>query len=162
LLRSVGNRVKTHKITPAAGNERGEIEIQDYVFLPRGEDDRHPPRTLVMDVTMTHDRYGRNTQHTNGALSHRVSSTGAPQPDALNKAARTKIRHYRQIYADRPDPIVFLPITVSTSGRVYEDFARLLSYTRIVKLVFWPENYLRNRSSFVSCELHACLILKAL
>ena len=37
-----------------------------------------------------------------------------------------KIRHYRQIYADRPDPIVFLPITVSTSGRVYEDFARLL------------------------------------
>ena len=41
-----------------------------------------------------------------------------------------KIRHYRQIYVDRPDPIVFLynhlPITVSTSGRVYEDFARLL------------------------------------
>ena len=37
-----------------------------------------------------------------------------------------KIRHYRQIYEDRPDPIVFLPITVSTSGRVYEDFTRLL------------------------------------
>ncbi len=27
---------------------------------------------------------------------------------------------------DRPDPIVFLPIVVSTSGHVYEDFARLL------------------------------------
>jgi hypothetical protein len=65
--------------------------------LPRGEDDRIPPRTLVMDVTMTHDRYGRTTQHTNGALTHRVPST-----------------------------IVFLPITLSTSGRVYEDFARLL------------------------------------
>ena len=37
-----------------------------------------------------------------------------------------KIRHYRQIYEDRPDPIVFLPIIVSTSGRVYEDFARLI------------------------------------
>ncbi len=37
-----------------------------------------------------------------------------------------KIRHYRQIYADRPDPIVFLPITVRTSGRVYDHFARLL------------------------------------
>jgi hypothetical protein len=36
-----------------------------------------------------------------------------------------KIRHYRQVYADRPDHIVFLPIAVSTSGRVYEDFARL-------------------------------------
>jgi hypothetical protein len=80
-----------------------------------------------MDVTMTHDRYVRTTQHTNGALTHRVSSTGAPQPDgALNKASRMKIRHYRQIYADSPDPIVFLPIVVSTSGRVYEDFTQLL------------------------------------
>jgi hypothetical protein len=111
LLHSVGHRVKTHKITPPAVNERGDIEIQDYVFLPRGEDDRIPPRTLVMDVT-THDRYGRTTQHTNGALTHRGPSTGAPQPDgALNKAARMKNRHYRQIYTDRSDPIVFLPIT---------------------------------------------------
>jgi hypothetical protein len=36
-----------------------------------------------------------------------------------------KIRHYRQIYADGPDPIVFLSISVNTSGRVYEDFTRL-------------------------------------
>jgi hypothetical protein len=36
-----------------------------------------------------------------------------------------KIRNYCQIYVDRPDPIVFLPVVVSTSGRVYEDFARL-------------------------------------
>jgi hypothetical protein len=36
------------------------------------------------------------------------------------------------------------------------------SYTRIVKLVFWPGNYLRNRSSFVSGELHAWIILKDL
>jgi hypothetical protein len=57
LLHSVGHRVKTHGITPASGNERGDIEIQDYVILSRGEDDRFPPRTLVMDVTMTHDRY---------------------------------------------------------------------------------------------------------
>ena len=42
LLRSVGHRVKTHRITPAAGNERGDIEIKDYVILPRGEDDRLP------------------------------------------------------------------------------------------------------------------------
>ncbi len=69
--------------------------------MPRGEDDRLPPRTLVMDVTMTHERYGRTTQDTNGALTHRVSSTGAPPPDGdLNKAARLKIRHYRQIYVD--------------------------------------------------------------
>ena len=94
--------------------------------MQRGEDDRLPPRTLVMDVTMTHDRYGRTTQDTNGTLTHRVSSD-APQPDGvLNKTGRMKIRHYRQIYENRPDPIVFLPITVSTSGCVYEDFERML------------------------------------
>jgi hypothetical protein len=36
-----------------------------------------------------------------------------------------KIRHYRQVYADRSDPIMFLSIVVSTSGHVYEDFTRL-------------------------------------
>jgi hypothetical protein len=30
--------------TPAAGHERGDIEIKDYVILLRGEDDRIPPR----------------------------------------------------------------------------------------------------------------------
>ena len=52
---------------------------------------------------------------------------GAPHRHvALNKAVRMKIRHYRQIYTDRPDPIVFMSIAVSTSGHVYEDFERLL------------------------------------
>ena len=72
----------------------------------RGEDDTIPPRTLVMHVTMTHDRYGRTTQRTNGGLTHRVSSTDSPQLDCvLNKTPRMKI---------------------NTSGLVYEDFARLL------------------------------------
>ena len=54
------------------------------------------------------------------------SSTGAPQPDgALNSAARIKIRHYRQLHADRPDPIVFLAVSVTTSVHVYHDFVRL-------------------------------------
>jgi hypothetical protein len=76
---------------------------------------------------MTHDHYGHTTQFTNGVLTHRVSSTGAPHPDgALNRAARMKIRYYRQIYGDRPDPIVFLSVVISTAGRVYEDFTRVL------------------------------------
>ncbi len=98
-LHSVGHSVKTHEITPAPDIERGDIEIKDYVILPNGEDDRLPPRTLVMDVTMTHDRYGRTTHHTNGTITHRVSSTGPPQTDGvLNKTTRMKIQHYRQIY----------------------------------------------------------------
>ncbi len=57
---------------------------------------------------------------TPATVNERAQSDGA-----LNKTVRMKIRHYRQIYSDSPDPIVFLSITVSTSGRVYEDFTRL-------------------------------------
>jgi hypothetical protein len=44
----------------------------------------------------------------------------------LREAARTKIRHYRQLYINRPDPIAFMPVAVDTSGRVYDDFSLLL------------------------------------
>ena len=107
---------------------KSDIEIKVHVIsvVPRGEDDRLSPHTLVMDVTMTHDRYGRTTQRTNATLTHRVASTGSPHPDGvLNKTSRIKTRHYRQIYPDRPDPIVFLSVVVNTSGRVYEDFTRV-------------------------------------
>ncbi len=33
MLGSVGHRVKIHKITPAQGKERGDVEIRDYVVL---------------------------------------------------------------------------------------------------------------------------------
>ena len=33
LIGSVGHKVKIHKITPATGKERGDIEIKDYVVL---------------------------------------------------------------------------------------------------------------------------------
>jgi hypothetical protein len=66
LFRSVGHRVQTHKVTPAVGNERGEIEIDKYIVLPRGQDNHLPPRSLLVDFTMTHDRFGRSNFHTNG------------------------------------------------------------------------------------------------
>ena len=58
-------KVKIHKITPATGKERGDIEIKDYVVLqnPQGQDNRLPPRTFIMDFTMTHVRFGRSHLH---------------------------------------------------------------------------------------------------
>ena len=97
------------------------------MIYPRGEDDRFPPPTVMMDVTMTHDNFGRSTQRTNGALTHRVFSTGAPQPDdALKNAVSKKIRHDRQFYEDKSDRVIFLSVVVNTSGRIYEDFVRQL------------------------------------
>ena len=49
----------------------------------------------------------------------------APETDGdVQKVIRDKIRNYRQIYLNRPDPIVFMPVAVETSGRVYDDFNR--------------------------------------
>ena len=92
---------------------------------------------------MTHDRYGRTTQCTN-------SSTGAPHSDGVfNNETRIKIRHYRQIYTDRTDPIDFLSVSVSTSGHVYDDFVRLFFLDEHREtLVFWPVNYLRKQFRF--------------
>jgi hypothetical protein len=51
MLRSVVHRVENHKVAPAVGNERGNVEINDYVVLPRGEDNRLPPLPLILGVT---------------------------------------------------------------------------------------------------------------
>ena len=62
ILGSVGHRVKIHKITPATGKERNDLEIKDYVVLqkPQEQTDRlAPPRTLIVDFTLTHTRFGR-------------------------------------------------------------------------------------------------------
>ena len=39
---------------------------------------------------------------------------------------RKKILHYHQLYINRSDPIVFMSLPVDTSGRIYDDFNRLL------------------------------------
>ncbi len=44
----------------------------------------------------------------------------------LMEVARKKSIHYRQLYIDRLDPIVFIPVVVDTSDRIYDDFLRLL------------------------------------
>jgi hypothetical protein len=77
---SVGHRVKIHKITPVTGKERGDLEIKDYVVLqkPQEQADRLPrPRTLILDFTLTHTRYGSSHVHTTGQLTNTRRSDGA-------------------------------------------------------------------------------------
>jgi hypothetical protein len=40
--------------------------------------------------------------------------------------AGEKIRHYRQLYINRPEPIAFMPVAVDTAGSIYDDISRLL------------------------------------
>ena len=94
---------------------------------PQGQDNRlPPPRTFIMDFTMTHIRFGRSHLHPIGQLTYTRRSGGALDPDGDPKATvRIKIRHYRNIYLNRSDPIAFLPVAVDTSGRLHDDFIRL-------------------------------------
>jgi hypothetical protein len=86
-----------------------------------------PPRTLILDFTLTHTRFGKSQLSSMGQLTHTRRTDNAPDPDgALKTVTREKIRDYRQLYLNRPDPIGFMPVTVDTSGRVYDDFSRLL------------------------------------
>jgi hypothetical protein len=130
LLGSVGHRVKIHNITPATGKERGDMEINDYVVLQKPQPQATrlpPPLTLIMDYTMTHVRFGRSHLHPMVQLTNTRRSDGAPDPDAVFKeVVRIKTRHYRNLHLNRPDPIAFIPLAVDTTGRMYDEFIRLL------------------------------------
>ncbi len=65
--------------------------------------------------------------YTTGQLTNTKRSGGDPELDgALREVDRKKMLHYHQLYINRPDPIVFLPDVVDTTGRLYDDFSRLL------------------------------------
>ncbi len=68
-----GHRVKIHKITPSTGKERGDLEIKDYVVLQKPQEQADclpPPRTLILDFTLTHPRFGRLHVHPIGHLTN--------------------------------------------------------------------------------------------
>ena len=150
ILGSVGHRVKIHKITPATGKERGDIEIKDYVVLqnPRDLTDcLPPPRTLILDFTLTHTRFGRSQLYSLGQLTHTRRSDDVPEIDgALRAVTRVKIHHYRQLYINHPEPISFMPVPEDTSGRIYDDFSRLL-FLHTHREGFWLMSYQRNRNN---------------
>ncbi len=76
---------------------------------------------------MTNVRFGCSHLQSSGQLTHTRRSDVGPDPDGtLKKEVRIKIRHYRNLYLNRPESITFLSLTVDTSDRVYDDFIRLL------------------------------------
>ncbi len=76
---------------------------------------------------MSHIRDDSSHVHTTGHLTNTRRSDDAPDLDGgLREVVRKKILHYHQLYFNRPDPISFLPLVVDTTGRLYDDFSRLL------------------------------------
>ena len=44
----------------------------------------------------------------------------------MKGSSQNQIRHYRNVYLNHPDPIVFIPLAVDTTGHLYDEFIRLL------------------------------------
>ena len=78
----------------------------------------------------TYDPFGdhlQTCQTKSDQLTNTRRSDGAPDPDvSLKEVVRIKIRHYRNLYLNHPDPITFIPLAVDTTGRMYDEFIRLL------------------------------------
>jgi hypothetical protein len=57
-----------------------------------------------------------------GQFTHTRSSDNPLHPDGdLKNTVRIKTLHYRRLYTDHPDPIVFIPLEANTSGHLYDD-----------------------------------------
>ena len=122
LLGSVGHSVNIHKITPTTDKERGDIEIKDYVVLQKPQTQGNhlpPPLTLIMDFTMKRVRFRCSHFHPMCQLTLTKRSDGVPDPDGtLKDVVRIEIRHYRNVYLNRPDLIVFVPLVVDTTDHL--------------------------------------------
>ncbi len=57
LFRTAGHAVRTqHGVTASAGQRRGDVELRSYLQDAAGR------RSLVFDLSMTHDRFGSSSQ----------------------------------------------------------------------------------------------------
>jgi hypothetical protein len=64
-------------------------------------------------------RFGRSQLSSLGQLTHTRRTDGTPESDgALRTVTRAKIRHYRQLYINLPEPIAFMSVAVDTAGRM--------------------------------------------
>jgi hypothetical protein len=110
---SVNTTMAEHGVTASAGQRRGDVEICNYIRDQMGS------RSLVFDLSITHDRFGSSSHvQQNGLLSH-------PQDlDVhLRLAVERKMNSSRQQCADNQN-ISFLPAIVSTSTRMHGEFMR--------------------------------------
>ena len=111
------HKVKTQQVVKNRGQHCGDIELAGYLANETG------PVPLVLDLRIAHDRVGSSADPTlNGHLKYPNNLD-----QSLNDATTDKIRKYRADYNNRPPTAVsFMPVIVSTSGRLHSEFVRLL------------------------------------
>jgi hypothetical protein len=106
LFRTAGHLVRTqYGVTASAGQRRGDVEVRSYLRDQAGS------RSLVFDLSITHDRFGSSSHvQQNGSLSHPQDLDGP-----MRVATQRKTNAYKQTYVDNQN-ISFLLAIMSTSN----------------------------------------------
>jgi hypothetical protein len=74
---------------------------------------------LVLDLHITHERWGSNTDPTLNGYLHYPNDLNKP----LNEETDDKIRKYHTDYNNNPPNVIsFMSPIVSTSGRLHSEF----------------------------------------
>jgi hypothetical protein len=150
LFRTAGHTVRTqHGVTASAGQRRGDVELRSYLQDAAGR------RSLVLDLSMTHDRFGSISHvQQNGLLSH-PQDLDAP----LSVAAQRKINSYRQQYADNQNISFSLPLSAQahacTASFCVFFFYRPPGRQRRTSLTLECHRNATNRTRFVSSARHS-------
>ena len=77
----------------------------------------------MLDLRIAHDSFGSSSDPSLNGHLHYPNDIDK----SLNEAAADKIRKYRADYNNNPlSTISFMPVIVSTSGRLHSEFIRLL------------------------------------
>jgi hypothetical protein len=111
------HQVKTQQVVRNRGQRCGDIEITSYLTNVTG------PVPLVMDLHITHDRFGsRSDPSVNGHLHYPND-----MDRSLNETVTGKIRKYHDDYNNNPpSSVAFMSTITSTSGRLHSEFVCLL------------------------------------
>ena len=111
------HKVKTQQVARNRGQRCGDIELTGYLANVTG------PVPLVLDLHITHDRFGsRSDPSINGHLHYPNELD-----ESLNEAVSDKIRQYHADYNNRPsNTISFMHAIASTSGRLQSELVRLV------------------------------------
>jgi len=112
LFRTAGHVVRTqHGVTASAGQRRSDVEVRNNLRDAAGS------RSLVFDLSITHDRIGISCHvQQNGSLSH---TQDLDAPCVLLRSANLPDIGNNQ-------NISFLPAIMTTSSRIHGEFLRLL------------------------------------
>jgi hypothetical protein len=111
------HRVKTQQVVKNRGQHCGDIELAGYLQNAVGT------VPLELDLRIAHERWGSSTDPTLNWHLHYPNDLDKP----LNEAAADKIRKYRADYNNNPpNAISFMPAIASTSGRLHNEFLRIL------------------------------------